>query len=152
MAYCTVDDVKLVLKGVSGDLPAAADKLEVAQIQVEVDNANAEVDMALGNHYVVPLWVTPGLVVPDIIKYITRDIAAYLCDLTFRMSKDYGQGANPLRLRYSRAKDMLNGILSGKYTLDVPEAARRTTGSEVINPYEGELITVEHLFGPAVYG
>jgi phage gp36-like protein len=152
MAYCSVEDVRLMLKGTLGDVPAAADKLETEQIEAEIDNAQAEVDAALSNMYIVPLTAVPGLVLPDVIKYITRDIAAYLCDLTFRMSKEYGGGANPIRLRYSRAKDLLNGLLNGKYVLDVPEDARRSTGSEVFNPYEGDLITVEHLFGSAVYG
>lgn len=152
MAYCSVDDVKLVLQGTSGELPAAADKLDETQIHVEIENAQCEVDAALSNFYITPLTAVPGLVLPDIIMYITRDIAVYLCDLTFRMSKEYGGGASPIRLRYSRAKDLLNGLLNGKYTLDVPEDARRSTNGEVFNPYEGDLITVEHLFGSAVYG
>lgn len=147
MSYCTVDDVKLVLKGVSGGLPAAADKLDEFQLEDAITNAQIEVDLALSSFYVTPM--NP---VPEVIRQLTRDIAVYLADLTFRMSKDYGDAANPIRLRYGRARNLLDGILSGRYYIDVDDAQLRIGTSEVINPYEGDLITVEHLFGSAVYG
>lgn len=151
MAYCAIEDVELILKGVSGDLPAAADKLDDAQIQQSIDDAGKEVDLALSNFYVTPV-VTEHEPTIEVLKHITANIAAYLADLTFRMSKEYGSGANPLRLRYTRARALLNGILEGKYRLMVPEVDLQTGTSVVINPYEGDLITLEHLFGQAVYG
>lgn len=149
MSYCEVDDLRLVLKGTSGSVPAAADKLEDEQLQVAIDNAEVEVNLALSNLYVVPL---PVLAEPNPIKYITVDIACYLADLMYRMSKEYGSGANPLRLRYSRARSLLDGLLTGKYRLQVPSEYILSSTSEVFNPYDGDLITVEHLFGEAVYG
>jgi phage gp36-like protein len=147
MSYCGIDDVKLILKGTSGDLPAAADKLDDIQLTDAIIDAQIEVDLALSSFYITP--VSP---VPEVIKLITRDIAVYLADLTYRMSKDYGDAANPIRLRYSRARSLLDGIVSGRYYLNLGESALSTGTSEVINPYDGDLITVEHLFGPAVYG
>lgn len=147
MSYCSVDDVKLVLKGTAGVLPAAADKLNDLQLQDSINDAQIEVDLALSSFYTTPM--NP---VSDVIRFITRDIAVYLADLTFRMSKDYGDAANPIRLRYSRARNLLDGIVSGKYYIAVEESQLLTGTSEVINPYDGDLITVEHLFGPAVFG
>lgn len=150
MLYCEVEDVELIVKGTSGDLPAAADKLEPEQIQQAIDDAENEVNLALSNFYVTPV-VTDHEPTIAVLKHITANIAAYLADLTFRMSKEYGSGANPLRLRYTRARSLLDGVLSGRYRLMVPEVNLQTGTSAVINPYEGDLITVEHLFGQAVY-
>lgn len=147
MSYCSVDDVKLVLKGTSGNIPAAADKLSDIQLIDAINNAQMEVDLALSSFYVTPM--NP---VPEVIKYITRDVAVYLADLTFRMSKDYGDAANPIRLRYQRSRNLLDGILSGRYYIAVDDSQLLSGTSEVINPYDGDLITVEHLFGAAVYG
>lgn len=147
MSYCSVEDVKLVLKGAAGILPATATSLNDIQLQDSINNAQTEVDLALSSFYVTPL--NP---VPEVIRQITRDIAVYLADLTFRMSKDYGDGSNPIRLRYSRARNLLDGIVSGRYYIDVDESQLRSGTSEVINPYDGDLITVEHLFSSAVYG
>lgn len=151
MAYCAIEDVQMILEGTSGELPAAADKLTADQLEQAIDDAQTEVDLALSNFYVTPI-VTDHEPTNEVLKHITADIAVYLADLTFRMSKEYGSGANPLRLRYSRARSLLDGILSGRYRLMVPEVNLQSGTSEVINPYDGDLITVEHLFGRAVYG
>lgn len=146
MSYCSIDDVKAILRGTSGDLPAGADKLDDDQIQQSIDNAQVEVDLALSQFYIVPL--NP---IPAIIKVITQDIAAFMSDLTFRMSKPYTI-TNPLWIRYQRVKGFLDGITKGKYYVNVSDANLRQDTSEVINPYEGTLITIDMLFGPALHG
>lgn len=147
MSYCEIDDVKLVLRGTSGELPAGADKLDDNQLIDCITDAQSEVDLALSQVYVTPL--NP---VPDIIIQVTKDIAVYLADLIFRMSKDYGSIRNPIVLRYTRARLLLDGIRDGKYLIDVPEDNISQTTSEVFNPYCGDLITVQMLFGPADHG
>lgn len=147
MSYCSITDVKTVLRGTSGDLPAGADKLDDDQIQQSIDNAQAEVDLALSQFYITPL--NP---VPDTIKIITQDIAAFVSDLTFRMSKPYSI-TNPLWIRYQRVKMFLDGITKGTYYINVSDdSLLRQDTTEVINPYDGDLITVDMLFGPALHG
>lgn len=148
--YCSIDDVRSVLSGISASpditITAANGLLDSQLIQSIVD-AQVEVDLALSQFYLTPL--NP---VPDAVKYITIDVACYMADLTFRMSKDYGANANPIRLRYARARSLLDGIVSGQYQINVPADNLRTNNVEVINPYCGELITMKHLFGPAIHG
>lgn len=145
--YVQRDEVEAVLGGTIGDVPGSAAELTDAQIDTEIANAEAEVDLNLRVRYIVPL--NP---VPVVVKYITRDIAVQLCDWTFRMSKEYGSGSNPVRLRYDRAREVLHSIRDGLYSLDVPESSYRSDVSIALNPYEGDLITVKHLFGEAQYG
>lgn len=147
MAYCTVDDIRNVLKGTAGTLPSAADQLDESQLEQALTDAQTEIDLALARRYVVPF--NP---VPEPIKQIAINIAVYLADLTFRMSKDYGATPNPIRLRYERAKHYIDGIVSGQFALVVPGESIASGEIGVFNPYTGDLITIDHLFGPAIYG
>lgn len=150
MSYCGIDDVKVVLRGTatsSGDVPGSATSLDDDQILQSIKDAQVEIDMALSQLYITPL--NP---VPDVVMVLTQDIAAYLADLIFRMSKPFVPGTYPLGLRYTRARAILDGIVKGQYYIDVTDDQLRTTTSEAFNPYCGDLITVRHLFGPALHG
>lgn len=144
--YTTLDEVKQLLMGTAGGLPAAADSLSDDQILAEINRAESEVDMRLSSIYIVPF--DP---VPTLIKYISRDIAAYFCDLTFRMSNNYGTPLDPMIMRYQAAEALLDGLASGAFELGIGTSSRFLS-DEVWNPYDGVLITERHLFGPAVFG
>lgn len=146
MSYCSIADVKVVLRGTSGELPAGADTLDDDQILQAIRSAQTEIDLALSQFYITPL--NP---VPDVIHDITQEIAAFMSDLTYRMSKPYSI-TNPFWLRYQRVKAFLDGITKGTYYVNVSEDNLRQDTSEVINPYDGDLITVDMLFGPALHG
>lgn len=143
--YTSIDDVKLLLQGTAGGLPAAADSLSDEQIQAEINRSEAEIDMLLGSIYEVPF--DP---VPNIIQYLARDIAVYFSDLLFRMSNGYGTSLDPILLRYKSARMLLDGLAARVY--DLGTASTRFLDPEVLNPYDGILITERHLFGPAIFG
>lgn len=145
--YAQVADVKAVLEGQTGDVPGSAAELSEPKIQSALDNAEEQVNINLRSRYIVPL--NP---VPPLVKFITRDIAVQLADWTYRMSREYGAGDNPIRLRYDRAVQLLQDIRMGILSLDVPETNISSGFAEAINPYDGDLITVEHLFEWPRYG
>lgn len=76
----------------------------------EINSAQQRVDGRLAQVYRVP-FDDP---VPTLIRDITRDIAAYLSDLTFREVRDYGSELNPVYLRYKDALALLEQIATGK--------------------------------------
>lgn len=152
--YATVEDVRDVLKGTQGDIPGTAADLTDLQLEEAIDNAENQVNSALGGRYDVPF--SPSQV-PNIVHTITRDIACYLADLTYRMGREYLSEANPLRLRYQRAKEMLYAIRDGKSSIeDLPSGDDGKVGSPayVENPYVGDLLGANHIFGqgPGIIG
>jgi phage gp36-like protein len=147
--YCTVADVKNVLKGTDDTtdiaaMPGTPADLSEAQIRAEIENAQTQVDDALREVYEVPF--NP---VPAAIKYLVRDIAVYLCDLTYRRSRSYELDANPHRLRYRRAEQLLQTYRTELIDLDAPKLSGDGHEPVVIQPYEGILFTPEQIWGPA---
>lgn len=145
MSYVTQEEVRLILDGTTGDLPASGSSLSDEQINAEIERVESEIDTALRGIYTVPF--DP---VPVVIKYIARDMAIYYSDLTFRMSNGYAASLDPILLRYRAAKAILDNLSKGVYSLDAEGAV--SGESLVINPFEGPLISSRHLFGPAIYG
>jgi phage gp36-like protein len=149
MAYSTVADVRLVLEGFndpneSPDPDYTPALLSDAQIEYEISNADEEINAILRRRYAVPL-PTP---VPEVLKNLSVDIAAALCDMTFRGSREYASVLAPARLRYERARLILDRISTGDYPLynegEGPEQVGDT--SIVINPYPGDILLTREVF------
>lgn len=114
------------------------DVLDSDQVQQDIDDADMQIDAALTRRYPVP-FAEP---VPAAIKFISLNIAAYLCDLRFRGSREYESERYPFPLRYDRARRLLDDLGSGRRLLSESE----DDFSEVINPYEGTLMNTQHIF------
>jgi phage gp36-like protein len=113
MAYTTPDEVRLVLTRNPTQTAGNAASLSDTTIESEINSAQQRVDGRLALVYLVP-FADP---VPTLIRDITRDIAAYLSDLTFREVRDYGSELNPVYLRYKDALALLEQIATGKTTV-----------------------------------
>lgn len=140
MLYCTVEDVRKLLVGnrEDDDLNVNPNVLDSDQIQEEIENAEAQIDMALKRRYETP-FEEP---IPVAIRHITIDIAAYLCDLRFRGSREYENERYPFPLRYDRARRLLDDLGSGRRLLDQVS----DDFAEAINPYDGNMFGTQHIF------
>lgn len=145
MAYVDRELVRAILRGTDNVALSSAASLSDDQMDAEISRAEVEIDTALS-----PVYATPFEPVPTAIELIARDISAFFADLTFRKGNAYDSQFDPVLMRYQAARRILDGLASGKYSLDALPSDR--FGAEVINPYDGDLITIEHLFGPAQFG
>lgn len=144
MTYSTPQTVRLVLLGlidpaIDGDDPDHTPAmLTDAQIEYEISNADGHIDSILRRRYSLPL---PDPV-PLVIKNLSTDMAAALCDMIFRGSREYSSEFAPARLRYERAEQILMHIANGDYPLYNPGEGPDQTGDEsiVINPYPGDVL------------
>lgn len=141
MYYTTVLDVRLTLRGDTTETGTAADLTE-AQIATEIENAQDQVDSTLRTNYVVPF----SQPVPKLIANITRDIAAYLCDLNYRKSREYESDNYPIIRRWDRARELLEWLRTGVISLDSALVETPDITSEVIHMYEPRLMTEEDVF------
>lgn len=155
MAYSTPTEVREILKGLVGDGASGPEydvtpsALSDGQIGDAIGNADSQIDLVLRKRgYSVPLPEP----YPAIVKSLSKDIASYLSDLTFRGSSDYGGDGNPFRLRYDRAMDILNVILEKGLDLynpgidpDNPDSGRPYVPS-VFNPYSGDVLLTRDVF------
>jgi phage gp36-like protein len=147
MAYSTVADVRSILAGWSESSPdpdLTASQLSDAQIEYEIGNADEEINSVLRRRYALPL----PLPVPLILKNLSTDIAAALSDMTYRGSREYATVLAPARLRYDRARLILDRIGTGDYPLYNPGEGPDEVGdsSIVINPYPGDILLTEEVF------
>lgn len=134
MPYTTPDDVKAVLARDDTADSGTAASLDVDRLTQAIVDAETEVDGKLKVRYTTP-FSDP---VPEMVAQITRDIAAYLADLTFRQGRDFSSDLDPVYLRYKRAQDNLKGLVDGTFTLEPVGATSALTGA-VFNPYDGKL-------------
>jgi hypothetical protein len=157
MPYSTADEVREILKGYvdpqSSDPDVTAAHLTDAQIEYEIANVDAEINLVLARRgYIVPIpttWNGNLVSVPTVIHHISIDMAAALSDMTYRGSKAYGDESNPFRLRYDRAKEMLERIAQGAFTLPIPVEGSEGWIDEtqsVFNPYRSEVLLTEEVF------
>lgn len=109
MAYAEAVDVRAILARDQAHTAATAASLTDEQIGDALVDASNQVDAALGFTYPTPFTLMPY---PMLVVQVTRDIAAYLSDLTYRGTKDYGT-SDPVVLRYQRALQMLKDLASG---------------------------------------
>jgi phage gp36-like protein len=140
--YATAADVRTVLARDTFDFEGNAAGLLDSTIESQVVAAQNEIDARLAGRYQVPFTTAPAVVAS-----ITIDVAAYLCNLIYRESKDLTQ-EDPMVLRYQRAIRLLDDLSTGK--ADLPGGDGSPGGGDlgagvasVRNPYEGRLFGLE---------
>lgn len=154
--YCSVRDVRLALTpGALQDDKATGASLPDWQIEDAISEAEGLVDSYLSARYIIPTdeveevnpenpletWV--WMIAPKPVRGWTRNIAAFLCALTFRQSKDLGED-DPIRLRYNLTMVALMGVRDRATDLPFPPATSvDDQGVTVINLYEGKLFGLE---------
>lgn len=139
MAYLTPAELRTILNPDGDDTDeGSAAGMSDAQLQVALDDAQAEVDGKLAARTTVPL-ATP---LPRLIRSLVADIAAYLATLTDRRSDPMGAD-DPVRLRYVRAAKLLDELAAGRHPLPSPlsEADWANQSSAAVNPYDGQMMT-----------
>lgn len=158
--YCTVKDVRTALT--SGAAKENAASLEDWQIEDAISQAEGTVDSYLSMRYLVPVPTMeieeddpnlPGNVIINTIavapiRYWTRDLAAWYCVLTHRMSKDISED-DPIRLRRNEAIELMTAVRDRKANVPIPVIPADENGQdglEIFNLYEGTL------FGPEDQG
>jgi phage gp36-like protein len=110
VSYATIAQVRDVLARDLTHPAATAASLPDAQIQECADDASTQIDSALGYVYPTP-FAAPY---PRLVVTIARDIGAYLADLVYRGTLDYGgSSTSPMLLRYQRALQQLKDLQSG---------------------------------------
>ncbi len=155
MAYSTPNEVRLVMQGFAdptqGDDPDYTPAhLSDAQIEYEIGNADEEINSVLRRRYTLPL---PNPV-PLVLKNLSIDIAAALIDMQYRGSREYVSHLAPSRLRYERARLILDGIAVGDYPLYNEGEGPNADADEavVINPYPGDVLLTREVFPRGLVG
>lgn len=144
--YTSVEAVISVLVKSPEDaaLGNTAAALTTGQIEDAIASAGHEVDAKLANQYQVPFADYDSGDCPPLVSEITRDIAAYLADLTYRQDVDYtSMETDPVMLRYRRTQELLQLLIDGTIALtgatpNTPPAGPSTKPA-VVNGYEGNL-------------
>lgn len=113
MPYTTPERVRLILARDLSATEGTGASLSDESILDAMAEADREIDGKLSS-----LFATPFNPVPALIANLSRDIAAYLCDLNFREVRDYQSSLNPVMLRYQRAQDTLKALMNG--SMDIP--------------------------------
>jgi phage gp36-like protein len=143
MAYTTPEAVQFVLARDLDQYDSTAASLETGQLEDAIRSAQAEVDARLAMQYKVPFNAFPNS--PPLVAEITRDIAAFLADLTYRQDVDYTSDNEPMLLRWRRAQGLLEMLVLGTITLTGAETnptepvERPASTTTVHNKYQGEL-------------
>lgn len=135
VAYTTPDEVRLVLTRDLTQTAGNAASLGNDTILGEINSAQQRVDGKLALRYKVP-FPDPA---PTLIRDITRDIAAFLSDLTFREVRDLGSELNPVYLRYKDALAMLDQIAKGELIVpgDPPPDESDEGSLTVVETFDG---------------
>lgn len=156
--YSTAEQVRDVLRGYRDpqerDPDVTAFDLSDAQIEREISNADSEINLVLARRgYVIPVAnvveaTDHGRVT---IRNISIDLASALSDMVFRGSKPYTDGTNPFRLRWERAKELLELIAQGAFVIDIPtqdnpDGQNPDAGQAVFNAYPGRVLVDEDVF------
>lgn len=121
MAYTTLTDVRNVLSAEGKADTATAASLSDGALQAAIDDATAEVNVRLAARYDVPFdddRLGQARPVPDVVRTLTRDIAAYKATLTYRRGAPLDQ-YDPSVLRYNAADKLLTAIVRGTATLSM---------------------------------
>lgn len=141
--YCSAEDVRKALAPEGAEDQSTAAEMSDDAIYREVTNAQQEIDARLRDRYMVPF--ADGEV-PGLVSTITADIAAYLSTLTQRRAGEVVED-DTVRLRYARAKELLEKLGDGTLDLDVPPAEVQAGAGEpsLYNQYDGDLFDEEQL-------
>jgi phage gp36-like protein len=149
--YCEIPDVRFALTeaGVEAGTNTAAD-MDDETINDSIAEASSQVDFYIGGPYRPDL----GDVVPDTIKYLTRDVAAFLATCTWRKSKDFA-AMDPVLLRYNWAIQSLISLQTGANSNVIrPTNPDSSAGATVVNQYPFTLFYPWQfdLWGRSYYG
>lgn len=143
--YSSIEDVRKALTpgGSAADTSTAA-SLDEAQIVDAIKQADSIIDSHVLARYTIPM---NGEVAVDVVRFWSRDIAAYLATLSFKRNKNVPVD-EPVRLRFNVVMAGLVAIRDGKATVNLPAIGAETgeDGVYVINQYEGTM------FGPEDFG
>jgi phage gp36-like protein len=102
------------------------------QLSAAITQASAKVSAYVGSDYETDA-ATPVVVVPDLVKTITIQLATFYATLTYRKGKDLS-AFDPVYLGYLDAKQTLQDIISGKVEVaPTPPGDPVTAGGKVIN-------------------
>jgi phage gp36-like protein len=138
--YTTPNGVRLILAPEGNPDPSTAAGLSDVELQEAIDEGASEINARLGSRYSVPF----AGAVPTLIEKLNRDIAAYLANLVYRRG-DPLDVDDPVRLRYNRARDLLNQLAKGEVSLLGEAGIVEGEGAEafVVNPYDGNLFVLD---------
>jgi len=141
--YVTASDVRAVLARDTSTpeaMQGTAASLPDTDVTAAIVSAQAQVDGRLSARYATP-FPDPA---PQLVADITRDIAAYLCDLTYRQGLDYESDRDPVILRYQQALGQLQMIASGDIDLPVVPGTTESGGlMRAVNRYDGDLFRMD---------
>lgn len=127
--YTTKEAVRLVLARDLERVQGTAASLTDDATDDAIAEAGTTVNTQLAGRYDVPFEVP----IPAAVGNITRDIAAWLCYLTFREVRDLNTELDPVYLRYKAANQLLLDLRDGRTQLpDVPGADPGESGTAVI--------------------
>lgn len=150
MNYCEIPDVRFALVdlGTSTNTNTAAD-MDDTTITDSIAEGSAQVDVYIGGPYRPDL----GDIVPDIIKYLTRDVAAFLATCTWRKSKDFAAD-DPVLMRWNWAIEQLKAFASGAASIPGGGPTNVDEVATVANPYPFTLFYPWQfdLWGRSYYG
>lgn len=149
MSYSTVEEVKLALTPSTAPTNTTAASLTDTEILDQIAEADGRIDAYIGARYVTPVApldpAADPLVYPATIKFLSRDIGAYLATLQFRRSKDMTND-DPVYRRFVEAMNLLKAVAGGTASLPgLPENGGDTSGAgagDPISPYNGDLFSV----------
>jgi phage gp36-like protein len=110
--YCLPADIRNNVAGTDAGTGTCA-QLEDSQLNAAIAQASAKVSSYVGTSYVVDA-ADPVIVIPDLVKTCTIQIATFYATLTYRKGKDLSQ-FDPVLLGYNDAiatlKDVVNGLI-----------------------------------------
>lgn len=134
--YTTAANIRMTVARDPRDDRGTAASLEDAEIEAQIDNAEAEINSVLTHRYVVP-FQAPA---PALVKTITEAIAAYLATLTYRQGRDL-QPTDPVALREKWARAMLVKLADGNADLEVEGTVTERGGTvgKPINRLDGRM-------------
>jgi phage gp36-like protein len=139
--YTTPNGVRLILAAEGNTDPSTAASLSDEELQEAIDEGAVEINARLGSRYSVPF----AGAVPSLIEKMNRDIAAFMANLVFRRGNPVDVD-DPVRLRYNRARDLLNQLAKGEVELLGASGPIAASSSEVAVEnvlYDGNLFALE---------
>ena len=144
MAYCGANDIRRALTGsaTAGGGPPDPPTNTAADLDDEALNDSAEEASAIVDSYIDGPYDTTADKIPPVVRFWTRDIAAYLATLVWRRSK--APAANdPVVLRFNTALDMLKEVADGALTILGPVNVddQPTVVTSILTPFAGSLFT-----------
>lgn len=143
VAYATTEEVRLAVSRDPDKTRGAASTIREEALQLCLDMAQAEIDGRLRPRYIVPF--EEGAV-PELVRVLTIDIAAYHAGLTFYQEKDMKDN-DPIVRRYKWACCILKDVVNGNVVIntDGSETTAATTSwyGAPVDPYGGSWLTSE---------